>query len=109
MAGATFDVRTHKSDGSEGQSFGPFLARGSGCVTHLGLLEPPRDGHVLDWSELVLPNVEVVLPRLEFPPHGRRWEEEEGEEVYGRWVDGERCTCFDDQDEELDMDYGDLF
>mmetsp|Transcript_77702 Transcript_77702/g.166589 ORF Transcript_77702/g.166589 Transcript_77702/m.166589 type:complete len:1110 (+) Transcript_77702:800-4129(+) len=104
MASSPFELRTQKSDGTDSFNFGPFHANYGNKVTHLGLLEPPRpDAPEIGWNDLILPSVEVALPRLEFPPHGG---EDEGAYAEGgemeecemeaepcRW--GERCTCFD--------------
>merc|ERR1712187_837389 len=98
-----------KSDGSESYRFGPFVAKGPNVVTHLGLLEDYNldKAAQMKWEDLVvIPSAEIVLPRLEFPPHGVQGnadaEEEagdgEGEEVHAEPPrKGERCTCFDEE------------
>lgn len=67
MVDSQFELKTQRSDGTESFAFGPFYAASPGRVTHLGLLEPPRDG-LGTLGEDDPRGVEIVLPALEFPP-----------------------------------------
>jgi len=82
-----FEVRTTRPDGTASESFGPFRASGRCQVTHLGLLSLPRDNKVA-WEDQAQ-CLSIVLPELEFPPHGAAPSSED--EAAGV---GERCTCF---------------
>jgi len=107
LAETGFELRTTKLDGTSSLSFGPFEAKGPYQVTHVGLLEPTRpedEGRFVE-SELrdlclVPSTVEIVLPRLEFPPHGPIV----NEDAESRPIREERCTCFEGYDEEEDYD-----
>jgi len=113
MADERFELATHKSDGTSSFSFGPFRAQGPGRVTYLGLLEPPRENDPVDdgRERMVLPTVDIVLPRLEFAPHGvdrRERQELRDDNVFDEdsssrdfCKHGERCTCFDGEGEEV--------
>lgn len=81
---ARFEIRTKKADGTDSFTFGPFYASRGLEVTHIGLLSPPRDDGT-KWEDLVS-SVDIILPALEFPPHGGKEDTEgevgEGEELH---------------------------
>eukprot|EP00931_Biecheleriopsis_adriatica_P041531 TRINITY_DN23728_c0_g1_i1.p1 TRINITY_DN23728_c0_g1~~TRINITY_DN23728_c0_g1_i1.p1 ORF type:complete len:1243 (+),score=295.55 TRINITY_DN23728_c0_g1_i1:33-3731(+) len=82
LGSARFEIKTSKADGTSSFDFGPFYAASRRQVTHLGLLSPPRDDGT-SWEELLV-DLDIVMPALEFPPHGKRSSNQFSEWV-GTW------------------------
>eukprot|EP00929_Paragymnodinium_shiwhaense_P031850 TRINITY_DN17760_c0_g4_i1.p1 TRINITY_DN17760_c0_g4~~TRINITY_DN17760_c0_g4_i1.p1 ORF type:complete len:1279 (-),score=349.65 TRINITY_DN17760_c0_g4_i1:99-3935(-) len=72
LAHMQFDLKTQKSDGTDGCSFGPFWAERAGKVSFLGLLDPHSATQTASmrstFSDMKVSGVDIVLPALEFPP-----------------------------------------
>jgi len=84
LGSSRFEVKTTKSDGTSSYSFGPFLAARRREVTHLGLLSRPRDNGA-SWEQVSV-GLDIVLPALEFPPHGASGSGGEASALYAKWL-----------------------